>query len=71
VEYASSVYLDPQAKLDDGTLVTSKSTATSTPASSCRGTRTPEKAKDSLLNHMRGRAEVAYPGPLDIHESTA
>jgi hypothetical protein len=63
-EYASSVYLDLKAKLDDGTLVTLKIDRYLNAALKLPRNKDAEKAKDSLLNHIAGELKVAYPGPL-------
>jgi hypothetical protein len=63
-DYASSVYLDLKAKLDDGTLVTLKIDRYLNNALKLQRNKDAERAKDSLLNHIAGELKVASPGPL-------
>ena len=62
-DYASAVYLDLKATLDDGTLVTLKIDRYLNNVKLQRN-KDAEKAKDALLGGVAGELKVAYPGPL-------
>jgi len=57
-----------KAKLDDGTLVTLKIDRYLNAALKLPRNKDAEKAKDSLLNHIGGRAEGRLPRATDIHD---
>ncbi len=63
-DYASSVYLDLKATLDDGTLVTLKIDRYLNNGLKLKRNQDADKAKDALLNGIAGELTVAYPGPL-------
>ena len=63
-DYASSVYLDLKATLDDGTLVTLKIDRYLNNGLKLQRNKDAEKAKDALLSGVAGELKVAYPGPL-------
>jgi hypothetical protein len=63
-DYASSVYLDLKATLDDGTLVRLKIDRYLNNGLKLQRNLDAGKAKDRLLNGIAGELKVPYPGPL-------
>ena len=63
-DYASSVYLNLQATLDDGTPVTLKIDRYLNNHYKLKRNLNADTAKDALLNGIAGELKVHYPGPL-------